>query len=248
MEDDSDDEWDIESDDELDARLGLTKPKEEEEIDLTIIENEKAAKEQKTVLKAKGNALAEKKRLEEKRKEEEEIARKVMELELERENNMTSDERILLQREREAEFAGEQIDDLFGEVDDRRPVTVKKSVDSEIVLKDLKDHLKYARKVSQAMKNHGKIHLTAAFLKECIQGCKDCLDDDAVTDLIKSLNVIKNEKVIAAKKKVKGQAQKTKKDKAAEARAKKVCDETFGDNDIYDRYDEYADQYEDDFF
>jgi len=244
--DSEDDDWD-KSDDELDARLGLTTRKEdrEEEEDLTIIEKNKAEKEKKTILKAKGNALAEKKRLEQERQEEEELVRKAMELEIEREENMTPDERRLLQKEREAEAAGQQIDDLFGGVDEKRSIAIKKSEDSDLVLKDLKDHLKHARKVSQAMKNHGKIHLTAAFLKECIQGSRDCLDDAAVSDLIKTLNVIKNEKVIAAKKKVKGQAQKAKKDRAAEAKAKKVYEETFGDSDIY--YDKY-DRYEDDFF
>ena len=75
------------------------------------------------------------------------------------------------------------------------------------------------------------------------------MDDDAVSDLIKTLNVIKNEKVAAAKRKVKGQAQKSqKKDKAAIAKAKKLQEELFGDNDQYDDYDEYGAQYEDDFF
>ena len=63
---------------------------------------------------------------------------------------------------------------------------------------------------------HGKVHLTTIFLKEVIQQSKDTLDDDAITDIIKTCNVIKNEKVQKAKRKVKGQAQKSKKaDKAA---------------------------------
>lgn len=63
------------------------------------------------------------------------------------------------------------------------------------------------------------------------------------------MNVIKNEKVAAAKKKVKGQAQKAKRDKAAEAKAKKLQEELYGDHDKYiDKYDDYGDQYEDDFF
>merc|ERR1712176_1234239 len=105
-------------------------------------------------------------------------------------------------------------------------------------LKDYKDYLKHARTTATAMKNNGKIHLTAAFFKECIQQSKEVLDDDAVSDLIRTLNVIKNEKVAAAKKKVKGQAQKAKKDKAAEAKAKKIYEDTFGDSNMYDKYDE----------
>ena len=75
------------------------------------------------------------------------------------------------------------------------------------------------------------------------------MDDDAITDIIKTCNVIKNEKVQAAKRKVKGQATKTKKaDKAAEAKARKIQEETFGDSNQYDAYDEMGEMYEDDFF
>jgi translation initiation factor 3 subunit J len=75
------------------------------------------------------------------------------------------------------------------------------------------------------------------------------LDDDAITDIIKSCNVIKNEKVQAAKRKVKGQAQKSKKaDKAAAKKAMEIHSEVFGDNDQYDEYDEIGGAYEDDFF
>lgn len=66
------------------------------------------------------------------------------------------------------------------------------------------------------------------------------LDDDAITDIIKTCNVIKNEKVAAAKRKVKGQAQKAKKDKVAEQKAKQIEKELYGDNDQYDAYDEYG--------
>ena len=94
-----------------------------------------------------------------------------------------------------------------------------------------------------------KIHFAVAFYKEAIQQSKDVLDDDAVSDLIKTLNVIKNEKVQAAKRKVKGQAQKSKKvDKAAEAKARKIQEETFGENDQYDEYDAVGEDYEDAFF
>jgi translation initiation factor 3 subunit J len=86
-------------------------------------------------------------------------------------------------------------------------------------------------------------------LKEVLSESKDVLDDDAITDIIKTCNVIKNEKVAEAKRKVKGQAQKSKKkDKVAEAKAKKMAEELYGANDKFDEYDEYGAQYEDDFF
>ena len=75
------------------------------------------------------------------------------------------------------------------------------------------------------------------------------MDDDAITDIIKTCNVIKNEKVQAAKRKVKGQAQKSKKqDKAAKAKAQKLQNEIFGDSNQYDEYDQIGEDYEDAFF
>lgn len=86
-------------------------------------------------------------------------------------------------------------------------------------------------------------------MKEVIQQSKDVLDDNTISDIIKACNVIKNEKVQQAKKKVKGQAQKSKKqDKVEKAKAKKLHDEVFGDNDFYDDYDAMGDDYEDAFF
>lgn len=86
-------------------------------------------------------------------------------------------------------------------------------------------------------------------MKEVIQQSKDVLDDDTITDIIKTCNVLKNEKIQQQKRKVKGQAQKSKKqDKAEKAAAKKLHDEVFGDNDRYDAYDEYGEDYEDAFF
>jgi len=90
--------------------------------------------------------------------------------------------------------------------------------------------------------------LASAFLKESIDQLKDLLDDDAITDIIKTCNVIKNEKVVAAKRKVKGQAQKAKKDKAAETKAIKLQKELYGENDAYDEYDDMGADYEDAFF
>jgi translation initiation factor 3 subunit J len=87
------------------------------------------------------------------------------------------------------------------------------------------------------------------FLKEVISQSKDVLDDAAITEIIKTCNVIKNEKVQEAKRKVKGQANKSKKvDKVAEAKAKKLQIEVFGDSNDYDDYDQIGEKYEDDFF
>ncbi len=75
------------------------------------------------------------------------------------------------------------------------------------------------------------------------------MDDDAITDIIKTCNVIKNEKVQLAKRKGKGQAQKAKKqDKQEQVKAQKVANDTFGDSNMYDKYDEIGDDYEDGFF
>ena len=64
------------------------------------------------------------------------------------------------------------------------------------------------------------------------------------------MNVIKNEKVQSAKRKVKGQAQKAtkKKDKISEAQALKKQNEMYGDSNQHDEYDDYGAAYEDDFF
>ena len=75
------------------------------------------------------------------------------------------------------------------------------------------------------------------------------MDDNAISDIIKTCNVIKNEKVQESKRKVKGQAQKSKKaDKKEQAKVKKQHDEVFGDNDNYDDYDQMGGDYEDAFF
>ena len=91
--------------------------------------------------------------------------------------------------------------------------------------------------------------MAATFFKECISESKDVLDDDTIADIIKTCNVIKNEKLAAAKKKTKGQAQKSKKkDKTAEKKAKQMAVELYGENDQFDNYDEYGADYEDAFF
>lgn len=261
--DDSDDDWDEsddDDDDELDRRLGLAKIDDaappafdEEEEDLTLKDKEADERANKKLLKNKGSALAKKKAAEAAAKEELELARKAMEMEAEMEANMTPEERRKKEREREEAAAMAMADDLFGGVDEEEgpkigPGKAMMSGD-KVVLKDLKDHLRHAKKVGECMQGHGKINLCAAFLKEVIQQSKDVLDDDAITDIIKSCNVIKNEKVQQAKRKVKGQAQKSKKsDKAAKKKAKEIHDDVFGDNDNYDEYDDMGGAFEDDFF
>ncbi|KAI2499302.1 Translation initiation factor eIF3 subunit [Fragilaria crotonensis] len=122
-------------------------------------------------------------------------------------------------------------DDLFGSIDNK-PKGAKAGAGSGsdvLVLKDLKDHLKHAKKIGAAIKvralgpetalvcdddhqrppanvrsrgnllEHGKIHLTSGFLKEVITECKDVLDDAAISDIIKTCSVIKNDMVQAAK-------------------------------------------------
>ncbi|EEC45738.1 predicted protein [Phaeodactylum tricornutum CCAP 1055/1] len=257
--DDSDDEWDVD-DDALDQKLGMKKvaqnlPTFDDEEDLAL--KEKAAREQaeNAELKKKGRALASKKQAEQERLEELEIARKAMELEAEAMANLSPDE-LRRMKQRQVEEADNALtDDLFGGVDAKagKGATggAAAAAGDKVIMKDVKDHLKHARKVAECMQGHGKIHLAAAFFKELLQQSKDVLDDDAITEIIKTCNVIKNEKVQAAKRvtKVKGQAQKSKKaDKAAEAKALQKQVETFGANDEYDEYDHIGADYEDAFF
>ena len=246
--DDSDDDWDVAEDD-LNQRLSqLNKgPAFEQEEDLALKERDLAEKAKNQELKKKGNALAEKKAAEQARLEEEEIARKAVELEAEAESKLSPEERRLQQQRLVEEADNALTDDLFGNTGNINAGKATVSNDT-LVLKDIKDHLKHARKTASAMQQHGKIHLVSAFFKECIAQSSTLLDDDAVAELIKQLNVIKNEKVQAAKRKVKGQAQKSKKqDKAVAEKAKKLV-ETFGDNDKFDTYDAMGEEYEDAFF
>jgi translation initiation factor 3 subunit J len=261
--DDSDDDWDKSDDeDELDKRLGRTKIDDkaappafdDDEEDLTLKDKERDEKANAKLLKQKGSALAAKREAEAAAKEELYLAKKAMELEAEAEANMTPEERRQLERERQEADAMEMADDLFGGVDSggprgpNGPGSVMMSGD-KVVMKDLKDHLRHAKKVGECIQGHGKITMCSAFLKEVIQQCKDVLDDEAISDIIKTCNVIKNEKVQQAKKKVKGQAQKSKKaDKAAKKKAMDIHNDVFGDNDNYDQYDDMGGAYEDDFF
>merc|ERR1712003_97709 len=162
---------------------------------------------------------------------------------------MTIEERRIAQRKKEEEADDAAGDAFGGGISGGGVGAGGQMAGDKVIMKDMKDHMKHARKVADAMKDHGKIHLAALFIKEVIQQSKDVLDDAAITDIIKSCNVIKNEKVQQAKRKVKGQAQKSKKqDKIEKAKAKKMQDELFGDSNQYDEYDEYGEAYEDDYF
>jgi len=251
--DDSDDEWDVD-DDALDAKLGIVKPTEnnfDDEEDLAVVEKQAAEKANKDVLKKKGSALAAKRKAEEDRQLEIDAARKELEYQAELEAKMTPDELRAMERRRVEEADNALTDDLFGAVEKMTMDNNNsgKTAGDKLVLKDMKDHMKHARKVATCMKDHGKVHLAGIFFKEVLQQSKDVLDDNTISDIIKTCNVIKNEKVQQAKKKVKGQAQKSKKqDKAEKAKAKQLHDEVFGDNDVYDDYDAVGDDYEDAFF
>jgi translation initiation factor 3 subunit J len=156
--DDSDDEWDVGNDDELDARLGLKNlstaaPQiDDDEEDLTLKEKELASKQEHAELKKKGTALAEKKKAEQERLEEEELARKAVELEAEMEANLSPDELRQLKRQQIEEADNALTDDLFGGVDDGAKGKAVAAAGETLVLKDLKDHLKHARKVANAIK------------------------------------------------------------------------------------------------
>lgn len=260
--DDSDDDWDkSDDDDELNRRLaglattGAAAPPafDDDEEDLTL--KDKAADERANakVNKAKGSALAKKKEADAAAKEELELAKKAMAMEAEMEANMTPEERRRLALEREEEDGMQLADALFGGPDktkgpagDRGKAMMS---GDKVMMKDLKDHLRHAKKVGECIKGHGKVNLCSAFLNELVQQCKEVLDDEAVTEIIKACNIIKNEKVMQAKRKVKGQAQKSKKEnKTVKKKAMDINKEVFGDNDEYDEYDDIGGAYEDDFF
>jgi translation initiation factor 3 subunit J len=255
--DDSDeDDWDVD-DEQLNKNLGLAKAAEnlptfEDEEDEALTEKERQEKLEQIELKKKGTALAAKRRAQKDEKDELEIARKAMELEAELEASLSPDELRKLKQQQIEDADHALTDALFGNGANAGPGGggAGSAVSGDkLVLKDIKDHLRHARNVSDAMKAHGKILLTSTFIQEVIQESKDLLDEDAITDIIKVCNALKNEKVQAAKRKVKGQAQKSKKvDKAAEAKARQTQVETFGDNDQYDDYDEMGANYEDAFF
>jgi acetyl/propionyl-CoA carboxylase alpha subunit len=151
--DDSDDEWDVD-DDALDKKLGLKKDDNnfDDEEDLALKEQADAEKLMQVDLKKKGSALVAKKNAEKERKEELEIARKAMELEAEMEANMTPDEQRALERQRIEDADNALTDDLFGSVDKMSVSAGAQQAGDKVVMKDMKDHMKHARKVAECMK------------------------------------------------------------------------------------------------
>jgi translation initiation factor 3 subunit J len=153
--DDSDDEWDVD-DDALDAKLGLKKDAPsnnfDDEEDEALKEQAAAEKLMQVDLKKKGSALVAKKNADKERKEELEIARKAMALEAEMEANMTPDEQRAMERQRIEEADHALTDDLFGAVDKMTVGEKAQQAGDKVVMKDMKDHMKHARKVAECMK------------------------------------------------------------------------------------------------
>jgi len=254
--DDSDDDWD-KSDDEIDKKLGMVKAQgvpnfdDEEDEALAIKKREEAA--QQADLKKKGKARADRVAAEQAKKDELEVARRAMELEAEAEANMTPDQLRAFKRMQIEQADNALTDDLFGGVDDKEGkggAAAASSGGGALDFSDLPSHLKHARKCANAMRDHGKVYWTKAFIDELIKQSTDTLDADALADIVKTCNVLKNEKMQAAKRKVKGQAQKAqaKRDKQKELETQKKQSELFGDSNQYDEYDAFGEDYEDAFF
>jgi Translation initiation factor eIF3 subunit len=261
---DDDDDWDVD-DAQLELKLGKTAagavvPTFDDEEDLAVTEKALYEKTAHIELAKKGHALAEKKALERAQQLEAELALKAMALEAAAEESMTPEERRVRERQRVEEADHALTNDLFGAVEHVATATASATATTAAAtstasgtapppLRDMKDHLKFARTVATALSKHGQIHWTTAFYKEALSQSTSVLDEDSIGELIKMLNVMKNDKVAAQKRKVKGQAQKSKKvDKSAEIKARQIQVETFGDNDAYDKYDSIGEKYEDDFF
>ena len=170
--DDSDDDWD-KDDDEIDKKLGLLKVgdnaakattatsttaiyDDDDDEDLTLKDKEMDEKLNAKLNKVKGSALANKKAAEMAAKEELELARKAMEMEAEMESNMSPEER--------------RVDSGPGGGGPGGGGGTGQSMmaGDKVIMKDLKDHLRHAKKVGECITDHGKINLCAAFLKEVI--------------------------------------------------------------------------------
>ena len=171
--DSDDDDWDVD-DDALDAKLGLNKKDEpaqvnnfDDEEDLALKEKEEREKMEAAVLKKKGSALKAKKQAEKDRADDLEIARKALELEAEMEANMTIDERKMMERRRQEESEMEVMADAFGGgISGRGDVGIKRmqQAGDKVVMKDMKDHMKHARKVAETMKVRGALLMLFFFM------------------------------------------------------------------------------------
>jgi translation initiation factor 3 subunit J len=152
--DGSDDEWDVD-DDALDAKLGLKKDESgrsfDDEEDLALKEKAAQDKANQAVLKKKGNALAAKKAADKEKADEEEMARKALELEEEMMSKLSVEERNAINRQRQEESEMNLFDDMLGSGSQGGGKVVQQPGD-KLVMKDLKDHLKHAKKVASTMK------------------------------------------------------------------------------------------------
>jgi translation initiation factor 3 subunit J len=171
---DDDDEWDAADDDALDAKLGLKKEEPtananwDDEEDLAVTEKETEGKARQAELKKKGSALQAKKAAEKERQEELELARKAMELEAEMEAKMTPQERQALDRQRIEEADHALTDDLFGAVE-KMTVGQPQTAGDKVVMKDLKDHMKHARKVAECMKVSQGVVVVRSFVRSFVR-------------------------------------------------------------------------------
>lgn len=162
--DDSDDDWDNDDDedDQLDARLNKLNvaagettnsvPKFDDEEDLAKIEKVREEQLQQVELKKKGSALVARKQADLDRKEAEELARKAVEMEAELESQMDPEELKKLKRQQIEEADNALTDDLFGMVDNISKPAPAQAAGDKVVMKDLVDHLKHARKVAACLK------------------------------------------------------------------------------------------------
>ncbi|MGK3736524.1 MAG: translation initiation factor 3 subunit J [Bacillariaceae sp.] len=170
--DSDDDDWDVD-DDALDAKLGLNKKSDEaapvnnfdDEEDLALHEKAEADRIANIDLKKKGSALQAKKQAEKDRSDDLEIARKALELEAELEANMTIDERKVMERKRQEEAELEMMGDVFGGggVDGGVGAMGAQKAGDKVVLKDMKDHMKHARKVADAMKVRKRVDVACLY-------------------------------------------------------------------------------------
>jgi len=119
-----------------------------------LTEKAAADKANKEALKKKGSALAAKKKAEEDRQLEIELARKELEYQAEMEAKMTPDELRAMERRRVEEADNALTEDLFGAVE-KMTIDAKKgdqAAGDKLVLKNMKDHMKHARKVATCFK------------------------------------------------------------------------------------------------
>jgi translation initiation factor 3 subunit J len=155
---DDEDDWDVD-DDALDAKLGIKKDSGgdgpannfDDEEDLALQEKAAQDRADNVELKKKGSALAAKKKAEEELKEKEEIARRILEEESAMMSKLSVDEQKEYQRKREMENDIGLLDDSYDGRNSSTAVAGQLAGDA-VALKDMKDHLKHARKVAEAMK------------------------------------------------------------------------------------------------